>query len=127
VKDKVLIVLLITASLFGYLEWGGDNRLFLFQAEYDVFRKLLSNPGDVIHPFTLLPLLGQVCLVIALFQKSPSRMLVFTGIACVGLLLVFIFFIGVVGPNFKMLVSAVPFLVLSVVFIMGRGIRNSRI
>lgn len=126
-KDKVLIVLLITASLFGYLEWGGDNRLFLFQAEYDVFRKLLSNPGDVIHPFTLLPLLGQVCLVIALFQKSPSRMLVFTGIACVGLLLVFIFFIGVVGPNFKMLVSAVPFLVLSVVFIMGRGIRNSRI
>lgn len=85
-----------------------------------MFREMGVNPVDAIHPFSVLPLLGQVFLVITLFQKSPWRSLTLAGIGCIGLLLVFIFFIGIVGPNFKMLVSTLPFLVLSFRVIINR-------
>jgi hypothetical protein len=40
-KQRILNLLLIVTSLFGYLEWGADNRMFLFQGELEVLTKLL--------------------------------------------------------------------------------------
>lgn len=119
-KDKVLNLLLIVTSLFAYLEWGGGNSAFLFQAEYEVFNKLLTSPSDVVHPFSLVPMLGQVLLLITLFQKSPWKSLTFAGMGCIGVLLVFIFFIGIVAPNFKMLASTLPFLGVSILAIINK-------
>jgi len=109
-KTKILIVLLIITSLFGYLEWGGNNSAFLFQSEYDIFRLLFTAPKSIVHPFVLLPLFGQILLLIALFQKKPSKILIYISIACLGLLLGFMFFIGITSMNFKILISTLPFL-----------------
>ncbi len=109
-KAKILNLLLIITSLFGYLEWSGNNSSFLFQSEYDVLTKFFTEPKTVVHPFTIIPLVGQILLLITLFQKKPSKMLTYIGIACLGLLLGFIFFIGITSLNFKILISTLPFL-----------------
>lgn len=109
-KSKILTLLLIITSLFGYLEWGGNNSSFLFQSEYDVLTKIFTEPKTVVHPFTIIPLVGQILLLIILFQKKQSKMLTYIGIACLGLLLGLMFFIGITSLNFKILTSTLPFL-----------------
>ena len=113
-KHKILNLALILTSLIGYLEWGGGNSMYLFQGEADIVRRLFTDPGSAIHPFTVLPLLGQILLLIALFQKKPSWILTFTGIGLIGILLFFILFIGLLGLNFRILLSSLPFAVVAV-------------
>ncbi len=109
-KAKILTILLIITSLFGYLEWGGNNSSFLFQSEYDVLTKICTEPKTAVHPFTIIPLVGQILLLITLCQKESSKILTYIGIACLGLLLGFMFFIGITSLNFKILTSTLPFL-----------------
>ncbi len=105
---------LILTSLTGYLEWGGNNAAFLFSAEAEIISKMIHQPSEVLHPFTIFPLLGQMLLVITLFQSTPGKKLTYTGITLIGLLMVFILFIGLIGLNLKVAVSVIPFLVLSI-------------
>lgn len=114
---KALNFLLLLASLIGYLEWGQGRSMFLIQAEVEMFGKALQDPLSVIHPFTLLPVLGQLALLVTLLQKTPSKVLTAVGIGGVGLLLGLMFLIGVIGANAKVAASALPFLVLSVITI----------
>jgi len=108
-KLKILNFLLIITSLIGYLEWGGNNHIFLYQGEAEIMHKLFTNPGSVIHPFILLPLIAQMLLLITLFQKSPNKKLTYISIVGLGLLLGFMFIIGMISFNFKILLSTIPF------------------
>jgi hypothetical protein len=109
-NKKILNALVIVTSLFGYLEWGKGNHTFLFQSEAEVIHKLFTNPMEALHPFTVLPLIGQIILLVTLFQKNPKRILSLTGIVCLASLLLFMFFIGIISMNFKILLSTVPFI-----------------
>ncbi|MCB9186410.1 MAG: hypothetical protein H6601_06650 [Flavobacteriales bacterium] len=119
-KAKLLNLVLILTSLIGYLEWGGGNSTFLVQGEWDVLAKLFINPTSAAHPFTLLPLVGQLLLVITLFQKKPSAWLTYLGMGGIGLLLLLMFVIGLMGLNFKILLSTVPFLMVCVGVVVNR-------
>ncbi len=99
------------SSLIGYLEWGTHNSSFLFQTEYEVIVSLLNNPKSAAHPFTLIPLLGQLLLLITLFQKQPSKILTFSGIICLGILLGFMFVISLFSLNYKIFISTLPFFI----------------
>jgi hypothetical protein len=115
-----LNICLLIASLIGYLEWGGGNSAFLFQAEYD----LLFNSGNkdsFAHPFVLIPLIGQLLLLFTVFQKEPSKVLTYIAMSCLGLLLVFMLFIGIMGMNWKMILCALPFVITSILIL-----RNNR-
>lgn len=116
-KAKILNAILIVSSLFGYLAWGAGNAMFLFQAEAEILTKMLHDPISVIHPFTMLPMAGQILLLITLVQKTPGKALTFAGIACVGLLLGLMFLIGVLDLNLKILFSTLPFLITAVLTI----------
>lgn len=116
-RAKIFNALLILTSLIGYLEWGTNNHSFLFQAESEVFSKLISDPTSVVHPFILLPFFGQIILFITLFQKSPNKIMTWLGMCGLGLLLGFMFIIGIIGANFKTILSTIPFLVVSVLTI----------
>ena len=109
-KGKVLNAILILTSLIGYLEWGTDNKMFLFQTELDIILKLITDPASVMHPFILLPLFGQLVLIITLFQKQPGKTLTFIGLGSIGVLLVFMSAIGLMGLNFKIFFSTLPFI-----------------
>lgn len=113
-KAKILNSLLFVTSLLGYLEWAGNNHLFLFQAEGEIFSKLITDPKSVIHPFILLPIIGQVLLLITLFQKTPRKVLTYISIGSLGLLLAFMFIVGMMSLNFKIIISTIPFLVTAV-------------
>lgn len=117
-KQKTINLLLILSSLLGYLEWGGGNHLFLLQAEGELLRKMFSDPTSVIHPFTLMPLAGQIILAITLFQKTPSKVLTFIGIGCIILLFLLMLFIGISTKNLKIFSSTIPFIFLSVLTIL---------
>ncbi|MBK7637650.1 MAG: hypothetical protein WAT22_14200 [Saprospiraceae bacterium] len=118
-KPKILNALLIVTSLLGYLEWSGDSHTFLFQAEAEILHKLFTNPSSVVHPFILLPLIGQILLLITLFQKSPSKILTYVSIAGLGLLLGFMFIIGLISLNYKIIISTISFLVVAVLTIIN--------
>lgn len=123
-KDKILNFLLIITSLIGYLEWSGDSHTFLFQAEAEIVYKLLTNPTSVIHPFILLPLIGQILLLITLFQKSPGKILTYISIFGLGILLGFMFVIGLISLNYKILFSTIPFLIVTILTI--RNLKKSK-
>ena len=117
-KQKIINLLLILSSLLGYLEWGGNNHLFLMQAEGELLRKMFSDPTSVIHPFTIMPFAGQIILAITLLQKAASKVLTFIGIGCIILLFLLMLFIGISTKNLKIFSSTIPFIFLSVLTIL---------
>lgn len=114
-REKLLNLGLVLTSLVGYLEWGTGHSAFLFQAEAEVFLKAWDAPLSVLHPFTLLPVVGQLALLSTLFQRSPGRGRTLTGIVGLGLLLGLMFVIGLLSMNLRILGSTLPFLVLAAV------------
>jgi hypothetical protein len=110
-KSRILNFLLIITSLIGYLEWGKNSHSFLFQAEGEILTKLFTDPASVIHPFTILPMLGQVLLIITLFQKKQNKILTYISIVCLGILLVLMFVIGILSLKYKIIFSTIPFIV----------------
>ena len=113
-KSKILNSLIIITSLLGYLEWSGNSHSFLFQAEGEILSKLFRDPISTLHPFTILPLIGQVILIVTLFQKKPSKTLTYISIGSLGILLVFMFVIGLLSFNYKIIISTIPFIVISI-------------
>lgn len=111
-KSKILNVFLIISSLFGFLEWGHNYSMFLFQAEAEIISKFFTNPISVLHPFTILPFVGQVLLLLTLFQKNPSKIMTYIGISGIGILFSLMFLIGCLSINFKIISSTIPFLTL---------------
>ena len=113
---KLLNALLILFSLIVYLEWGTDSSAFLGKTEYELLfvKRSMQN---FMHPFVLVPLAGQLLLFITLFQKSPNKVLTYIGFGSLSILVFFVFLIGLFGGNFKIALSAVPFLVTGVFMI----------
>lgn len=116
-KSKFLNIGLVLSSMIGYLQWGKDNRMFLFEAEWEILGKLFTNPSSAIHPFTLLPLFGQLLLIFTLFQNVVSKKLTLIGLSCIGILLVLMFIIGLISLNWKILLSTIPFIFLGTITI----------
>lgn len=109
-KGRIFNALLLITSLFGFLEWGKNN-VFLFQVEAEVFSKVPKDPLSLLHPFILIPLIGQILLIITLIQKNPSKILLYIGTGGIGILMALVFLVGCLNQNFKILCSAIPFLV----------------
>lgn len=110
-KLKLFNLVLILTSLIGYLEWGKGQCSFLVQMEYEVFSKLVSDPLSVLHPLIILPFAGQLFLLFTLFQKKPGKIFSYLGLAGIGILIVLMFFIGIISLNYKIILSTLPFLV----------------
>lgn len=112
---------LLITSLVGYLQWGDRQHAFLVQSEWEILSKFFSDPMSVIHPFTMIPMMGQFVLVVTLFQKQPQRLMTFVGMGSLALLLLFILLVGVLAGNVKIIASVIPF-----VFISGWIIKHDR-
>jgi hypothetical protein len=108
---KHLVNCLVVVTFFlGYMEWGADNRAFLFQAAAALLISLPNDLEGLLNPFVIIPLAGMIMLVITFFQKNPSRKLSLIGLACLAVFMVFLFFIGLISMNFKIALSTIPFL-----------------
>lgn len=117
-KSKTLNFLLIIFSLIGYLEWSGNQHIFLLEAEIEIFFKLFINPKSVIHPFIILPIIAQFLLLFTLFQKTPCKKLTYISVFGLGLLIYFLLFVGLISLNYKIVISTIPFVLLSILTIL---------
>jgi peptidoglycan/LPS O-acetylase OafA/YrhL len=111
---KLLNLLLLVTFQFGYLEWGSPRNkkhMFIYQAEAEVFSHARHNVVEVLHPLIIIPLLGMLLLLYTFFSKSPDRIVSLTGTLSLSVFMALLFFIGVSIPDFKILVSTIPFLV----------------
>jgi len=91
--------------------------MFLFQAEGEVLLKLFTKPAEVFHPLTILPMLGQLVLLITVFQQKPSRILTWIGIAALSSLLALMLVIGLMDNNPKIIASVLPFFLVALLAI----------
>lgn len=103
-----LNVLLLISSLMVCMQWGGNNQVYLFQAEVDILAKLFTHPASVMHPLVILPLVGQILLFISLFQKKPSVWLTIPAVKGIGLLVGFIFVVGCIASQTWQILCAIP-------------------
>jgi hypothetical protein len=110
-KLKILNFLVIISSLLPYLEWAGGNSGFLFQLEAEVLYKLFTSPLETLHPFVLIPLIGQILLCTTLLRNNISKKTTYVSIAFLALLILLIAFIGIINSNLKVVLSTLPFIV----------------
>ena len=113
-KLKLYLAALFISSFFVYLSWIKNSSAFLFQMEYEILAKLFSNPLSVLHPFTIIPLIGQILLLISLLQKQPNNLLMKLGISSLLFLIGFIFIVGLLSLQLTIIISTVPFISLAV-------------
>ena len=116
-KSKILNGLLIFTSLFGYLEWGVTNHSFIFEVEIELLPKIVSEPYSIVHPFIIIPLVGQVLLLTTLFQNSYKPFISIIGMSCIGLLLLFLFLIGCMSLNYKIILFSFPYICVSLLVV----------
>jgi len=114
-NSKILNGLLILTSLVGFLQWGNNQHMFLFEIEIDILSKLFSDPLSVLHPVVILPMLAQAILIFTLFQNVVSKTLTYLSMIGLALLLVFMLFVGVLSLNFKIIVSTLPFIIIATI------------
>lgn len=112
-KLKRLNAGLILSSMIGCMEWG-DQSEFLFQSEGQIIVKLFKDPISVIHPLVLLPLIGQVVLFINILRKKPNKWISISGNSMLSILLYFLFIIGLMSLNYRMILFNLPFVFISV-------------
>lgn len=115
--SKILNTLLVLSSLIGYLEWSGNNHLFIVEAEREIILKLFTDPNSIIHPLIILPIGGQILLLLTLFQKKPNKIMTYISIAMLGCLLYLMLFIGIFSFNYKIIISTLPFLFISIAIV----------
>lgn len=115
--SKILNTLLVLSSLIGYLEWSGNNHLFIVEAEREIILKLFTDPNSIIHPLIILPIGGQILLLLTLFQKKPNKIMTYISIAMLGCLLYLMLFIGIISLNYKIIISTLPFLFISIAIV----------
>lgn len=113
-KRFINICIFIT-SLFGYLEWGKDQHMFIFQAEAEIFSRLFSSPQNFLHPFILIPLFGQLLLLFTIISKQQSKAITITAIISISLLMLLLLFIGLLDLKYKILFSTFPFLITAII------------
>jgi hypothetical protein len=106
---------LLLSFLICYLEWG-HQRAFIFQMEYEFFVSTITL-SSLLHPFILLPFIGQLLLLYPLFLKDPNPKLILTGMILLGLLAWFIFIISIISLNPEMIACSLPFTLTSILFI----------
>jgi hypothetical protein len=112
-KNKILNTLLLFSSFFGFLEWGNNKKMFLFQIEAEVFSKIPHDPFAILHPFILFPLIGQVLLIITLIKKNPAKLLTYIGIGGIGILMLLVLLVGCLSKNLMIILSTIPFITIS--------------
>ncbi len=113
VRVKTLVLCLLVSSLFGYLEWGKEHAQFLCVIEWEILQKIATDPLSVLHPLVLLPMLGQLLLLAYLIIRKPNIWLLRIGIGSIAILIVLILIVGILAANLKIIISIVPFLILS--------------
>ena len=112
-QKKLPLLCALLSFLVCYLEWGQGNSSFVFEIEYSILFQKGDKADSFAHPLVLLPFVGQLLVLYALFQKPPRKRLVFIGLSLMGILALMLLLVGILGRNPKIALSTMPFLLSS--------------
>lgn len=122
---KIWAALTFLSFLFCYLEWGNHNGFgFIFQLEYTILFRKGPSRDSFTHPAILLPFTGQLLLGYTVLARTPKKPLVWSGLALLSVLVLFISFIGLMALDLKIFGSTLPFLVSG--FMLIRSLKNKQ-
>jgi hypothetical protein len=108
---RIINICLLLTFLLGYLEWGKNQSLFIFQAEAELFLKAKKDILSILHPVILLPFFGQLILFYTIFQKKINRNLSLLGFTCLSILMLLLLVAGLLTLNLKIIGSTIPFVI----------------
>lgn len=108
--NKLALLCLFLSFHFCYLEWGGDNAAFLFQMEYQILFQQNNVADSMMHPAVLIPFVGLLLVLLALFQKQPDNRIVWAALLCMGLFVLLVLLIGILSGSPRIALSTMPFL-----------------
>ena len=111
--QRLLNILLLISFSFCYLEWPGDHSTFFYQLELTILTKEGDLLNTLTHPLILTGILSQLILLICIVYPKPLNKHNGIGILALSLLVLFILLVGLLGMNFKIIASVLPFLLLA--------------
>lgn len=100
------------------MEWPADHHIFIYQVEADLLWKR-EHPSDFFHPLIIIYFLGQLLLLVTIFQKTPGKKLTYAAIACLSCIMLLLLFIGLLGLKLKMILCSLPFVLTAVITIVN--------
>ena len=113
--NRLLNLGLLIAFQFCYLEWP-NHSMFVFEAEYDIFSKTESLFNNLMHPIILLGLIIQLLLLLGFVLKYFNKKINNIAVLLLSILVLFIFLIGILDWNYKIITSTTPFLILAGIY-----------
>lgn len=113
---RYLPLLLVLAAGCCYVEWANESAT-LFQMEWIILRSLGSAAYNFLHPVVLMPMVGQLLLLVSMLRVRPLRALVLTGIAMLGILVLLVLLAGIMGRQLLMILSCLPFIGLAILYV----------
>ncbi len=112
---RLLNLALVPAFLIGYMEWGGGNSGFVYDAALAVFTGPGSLWQNLVHPIIAAALIGLVLVALRIARPTSSRWIIRAAILVLAPMPLLIFGIGAASANWPMVVSALPFFALAVI------------
>lgn len=116
---KKIILGLFISSFIGYLEWG-NQKTILGIIEYQLLFEKSFAQETFLHPFVIVPLMGQIALLFMFFAEHPRFWSVLLAASGVGLLFFMLLLVGIISTNFKIIISTLPYLSFLAYFILKR-------
>jgi hypothetical protein len=106
---RLLKLAVLLSSMLCYLEWGQTNSSFIFEVEYSVL-SMNGSADSFMHPLIILPVIGQVLMLVSICMKHHSKVVTNLGILLLGSLVVVILFVGLLSLNPRTIISTIPFI-----------------
>lgn len=116
-KKQLLAAGLFISFFFGYLEWGTGNTAFVYEGFLEVISNAQRLKSNFTHPLIVLPLIGQIIFLVSSFNKSLKNKWLITALVLTGLLFIMILLAGILSTNFKIIVSALPYLIFAIAMV----------
>lgn len=118
-SNRLFALLCLVSTFILYFEWG-EQQQFLIQMEGEVILKSFQNPKNLLHPLILLPLIGQLLFLFIAIYPNARRILPIIAVSFFGLLVFIVLLAGVSGQNFKIIGFALPYVLISSLWLFRR-------
>ncbi len=113
---RILNLALVIAFQICFLEWPPNNSMFIFQGEYLIFSKKEQLIDNLIHPIILTGLIAQLILLSGFLLPSINKMVNTLGVLLLGIVVLLFFVVGLITLNYKIALSTLPYLGLTIVY-----------
>lgn len=108
-RKQICAAGLFISFFLGYLEWGKDSSAFVYEGFIEVVSNSKGLRSNFTHPLIVLPLIGEIIFITGVFNSQLQNKWLITALVLTGLLYVMILLAGVLSLNFKMILSATPY------------------